>query len=189
MEGQEETTGMAHAPRCSGKEANQICRECIQEALIRLLRTKDLDQITISELVRTAGVSRTTYYRNYYNKEDVLKDLFDSLMAEVATAIAAAPDDHTAFVAFFECIQENAEVYLVLQKANYTLSELDEITRLTSANTPEDHVIDKTRLAFVAGGLFNVARIWLENGAVETPEEMAERYEEVLQDPLRERGE
>ena len=49
----------------SSKEANEICRESIQTALIRLMKTKELKDISITELTTLAGVSRTTYYRNY----------------------------------------------------------------------------------------------------------------------------
>lgn len=57
----------------SNQEANQITRESIETALLHLMEKKDLPQISISELVRKAGVSRNAFYRNYKSKEEILE--------------------------------------------------------------------------------------------------------------------
>ena len=55
------------------QENNAITRESIEISLLQLLEKKDLKKITISELVRRAGVSRAAFYRNYGSK-DVKKE-------------------------------------------------------------------------------------------------------------------
>ena len=57
----------------SNQEANQITRESIETALLHLMEKKDLPQISISELVKKAGVSRNAFYRNYKSKEEILE--------------------------------------------------------------------------------------------------------------------
>ena len=52
----------------SNKEANKVTRECLQTALIQLMSQKPFEKITITELVRRSGVSRTAFYRNYESK-------------------------------------------------------------------------------------------------------------------------
>lgn len=54
------------------RENNSLTREALETALIYLLQTKQLASITISELVKTAGVSRNAFYRNYKSKEEIL---------------------------------------------------------------------------------------------------------------------
>lgn len=51
----------------STKNSNFFSRDCMVQALIQLLKTKSLSNITITELTERAGVSRMTYYRNYLN--------------------------------------------------------------------------------------------------------------------------
>lgn len=46
------------------KETRRIARESMEIALLNLLETKPLGDITISELVTKAGVSRNAFYRN-----------------------------------------------------------------------------------------------------------------------------
>lgn len=60
--------------RHSNEEANQITRECLFEALLILMNKKPFDKITVSELVKRAGVSRTTFYRNYSSIEQIITE-------------------------------------------------------------------------------------------------------------------
>ncbi len=60
--------------RHSNEMANQITKECLFEALLILMKKKPFDKITISELVERAGVSRTTFYRNYDSIEQIITE-------------------------------------------------------------------------------------------------------------------
>ena len=53
---------------------NELSRQWMQLALIELLKTKDLDDITVSELTKKAGVARVTFYRNYVSLADIIFD-------------------------------------------------------------------------------------------------------------------
>ena len=169
----------------SSKEANEICRESIQTALIRLMKTKELKDISITELTTLAGVSRTTYYRNYYDKEDVLQDLFTGLMQEIAAQILAAKTVYDTALAVFGGIRKNADVYRILMKANYAEAMLKGITRIASSDLPEEEPLEQVRIAFITGALFNMVRVWADAGMDQTPEQMADMYMEILREPIR----
>ena len=62
--------------RKSNKESNLLTREAIETALLQLLEKKELTKISISELVKRAGVSRAAFYRNYDSKEEILESVF-----------------------------------------------------------------------------------------------------------------
>ena len=62
--------------RKSNQESNLLTREAIEIALLQLLEKKDLTKISISELVKRAGVSRAAFYRNYDSKEEILESVF-----------------------------------------------------------------------------------------------------------------
>ena len=53
----------------------------IKEALVELLRSKGLADITVSELARVAHVSRSTFYQHYGNPADV----YDALVADLGS--------------------------------------------------------------------------------------------------------
>lgn len=53
-------------------------RECAFLALVRLMQTKSLSSISVTELTKKAGISRTAFYKNYSSVEDVIVKYFDS---------------------------------------------------------------------------------------------------------------
>ena len=61
----------------SKNTSNSLTREWMQQALLRLLKTKELSKITVTELTQTAGVARVTFYRNYNDMADVLLDYLE----------------------------------------------------------------------------------------------------------------
>ena len=50
-------------------------RDCIDRALVDIMSEKNLDRISTVELVRKAGVSRTTFYRYYESVPQMSEDL------------------------------------------------------------------------------------------------------------------
>ncbi len=50
---------------------NESVKEAIEIALINLLRNKDINKISVTELTETAGVGRSSFYRNFVSLEDV----------------------------------------------------------------------------------------------------------------------
>lgn len=51
---------------------NKVVIESIELALIQLMTKKPFSQISISEIVKAAGVSRSSFYRNFESKEQIL---------------------------------------------------------------------------------------------------------------------
>ena len=73
--------------RLSNKQAKMVTKSCLQTALIQLLDKKELSDISVSELARRAGVSRTAFYSNYQTVDDVLTELIDQELKEVNNSI------------------------------------------------------------------------------------------------------
>ena len=61
------------------------CEERIQKALLRLLASKSLTDIGVSELSREANVSRATFYSHYDNVGDVFDQLVQQALSDVQT--------------------------------------------------------------------------------------------------------
>ena len=64
--------------------------ESLTNALFDLLRQHDLTEISISELCRTAGVHRTTFYGHYADIYAFAGDSFASILDDVSGAIPVA---------------------------------------------------------------------------------------------------
>ena len=55
-------------------------------ALERLLESYPIEQITSGRLAREAGISRSTFYRQYASVDDVLVQLFEHVITEMTVA-------------------------------------------------------------------------------------------------------
>ena len=63
-------------------ERNQYVKVAMTKALLELLNTKNLKDIKISEITEKAQVGRVSFYRNYKDKEDILKQYLDKIIKE-----------------------------------------------------------------------------------------------------------
>ena len=59
-------------------------RRMIQRALVELLQEKELDKITVTDIVTRADINRGTFYNHFRDKEDLLTSLEDEVMGGLA---------------------------------------------------------------------------------------------------------
>ena len=59
------------------KRKESLFVESVVEGLWELLEDKSFEKISVSELVERASIDRVTFYRNFSNKEEVLKRSFN----------------------------------------------------------------------------------------------------------------
>ena len=57
------------------KTENLRVRKAITDALFELMKNQPLSTVSVSEIIRKAGVARVSFYRNFDSKEDVLVGL------------------------------------------------------------------------------------------------------------------
>ncbi len=79
--------------KSQNRSKNTFAKECMLLALKRLLNEKSIEDITISELVEMAGISRTTFYRNYHSITDILADYYEMHPFGAMTAESYTPEN------------------------------------------------------------------------------------------------
>lgn len=162
--------------RLNNQKSNELTRECIDTAMIYLMSEKPYESISISELTKRAGVSRTAFYRNYATKDDVLKEIGKSVIESLSAQLSkvkSADDVHGALVVFFTKIKEQHAYVELMVKANVSMNllfpsshVLENVVRTTSQ---KDHY----RLIAVDSALDGLVREWIANGYDLSPEELA----------------
>ena len=116
---------------------NQLGKEKLCKALLKLLETKKLREITVKELVAVAGVNRSTYNYHFYSMEDVLEEAMSEFSKGLRNSFTLSSSyGHTSKIKGFEV--ENAIIgYLesrkrdisTLYSAGYGLVFMDRIER------------------------------------------------------------
>ena len=56
------------------EENNTYVKKQITQALLKLMETHVFEEIKITNIVKEAMVGRASFYRNFTNKEDVIKN-------------------------------------------------------------------------------------------------------------------
>jgi len=69
--------------RMNNEDRNHYVKAQITKATLKLLKTKDLADISIGEITETAQVSRVSFYRNYDSKEAIVREKVHELFTKV----------------------------------------------------------------------------------------------------------
>lgn len=151
-------------------------QEKIERAFIELLQTRSLGEISVSELIKTTGLNRSTFYANYIDIYD-LADKTRGILESEFTSLFADYDyfnDRSGALKMFQHIRENQLFYNTYFKLCYDDRHL--ITTYDPRRAEQEHMESNLRyhIEFFRNGLNAIIKLWLANGCRETPEEMAE---------------
>lgn len=164
-------------------------REWTFEALYKLLETKEYDKINISEIIIKAGISRATFYRNFRNKDDIVKlkvkMFFETFFQDTFNRYKSVDHlDETYLInSFFISIDENEKLIATVIKTN--LEYLMENGILGLINMQKDRFYklvkpnestDKYTMEIVASSAWTLVSRWIKTGKKEKVTELVEIY-------------
>lgn len=163
------------------QRTSDFLKECIADSLLRLLRTKPLEAITIREITELANVSRVTYYRNFTSKEEVIEFKLDKLMTdwiehEKTIRNTSACELAIRFFQFFYSIRDIVQTLIQAKLSLLLLNAL--IIRFGDVFT-QDYA-EYYRQIFISFGLCGVILTWMDTGMNESPEEMGKIVTETF---------
>jgi len=160
----------------SNEELNKITKSSLQTALIYLMNEKNFDEITITELVKKAGVSRMSFYRNYNSKEDVLEkikiEVINSLK-ELFINLKKCHGSYEAYYKIFEEIKKRKKEIFLLKKANFKMLFLLENILLFDDIIISHDRYDYYNLVAFIGSVLSVVTRWFALGMKESESYMA----------------
>lgn len=158
----------------SNESRNAYVIEHLTDSLLVLLAEKPLSEISISELCDMAGVGRTSFYRNFEAKEDILKAHIKHLFSGWVNEWKENPEltlSQTIYQVFSH-LENNRDFYSMLHKRDLTYLLKDIILDLCGFN-PEQDVVAAYSSAYVAFFLYGWIEVWLRRGMKETAAELA----------------
>ena len=147
-------------------EANRKVREAITNALFEMMEEQEISRITVTDLIKRAGVARVSYYRNYEAKEDVLVGLVHDVLDDFRDSADYDLSDFRSLKhikRIFTYFDRYKNYVINLNKSGYGTMLLNELNQFHEyiagdmpANSPERYGI----YAFI-GTVYNTAMIWL----------------------------
>lgn len=150
----------------------------IQKIFVELIQTKEINEVTVSDICKKANLNRSTFYSNYIDiydladkiKEDLFKDVIDLYKDE------SKEKKHSYdFLKLLRHIKDNQIFYKTYFKLNYDndsdfFEGMIDYSEFEKYYTNNDHV--KYHITFFKYGFNAIVKRWLYYGCIESPEEI-----------------
>lgn len=166
-------------------------RQLLQKAMVELTVEKGFDAITVRDITERAQVNRSTFYRHYLDKVDLLDKYMEEVYA--MTSVPEIPPDQDedlkkgvprGLLSMLLHVQDNADFYRVMLGPNgdpafadrFRYNTKKRFTFLVDAGhfpvDPDGPPVD-LRLSYVAYAGVCAIVWWLDNHHKHTPEQLA----------------
>ena len=158
----------------NNEQKNTYVKMQITTALLELLKEKPLSDITVSELTNKAEIGRVSFYRNYQNKEDILKEESDRLIKEWGRLYESNPESapETLFPSLFDFYRDHRDFYTTLYNAGMSSIMMETILS-TIRITPEMQNLEAYMKSFWAYGIYGWLLEWIKRGMPESGKELS----------------
>ena len=151
-------------------------QEKIERAFIQLIQTKEINNISVTDICQKCNLNRSTFYANYLDIYDLADKLKDRMIQEFFNIYTDERENqyHSYdFLKLFNHIKENQLFYKTYFKLNFDLTNTieyidpNEVERFIGSSKNLDYHIE-----FFKAGLNAILKKWLNEGCKESPEEI-----------------
>lgn len=152
-------------------EQTTFLKDCLADALYRLMKKKPFAKISVDEIADTAGVGRMTYYRHFSDKLELLcyklsrssEEYYKSLPKQPKTV--ADVTEH-----FIKWVYVNrADISILINQSIVNLLYYFGQRVSPNERNPEE---DKFKISFYLYGTIGVIQNWHNNDWKQSPEEV-----------------
>lgn len=160
----------------NNKRRRESCQK-IEKAFMELLQSKELSEITVSQLCKITGLNRSTFYANYmdiYDLADKLRKALEDNFEQMYSAETEQGFNSNDYLRLFRHIYENRLFYRTYLKLGYAHEY-----RIFTYDTAlaREHFggrFIEYHCEFFRAGITKIIEMWLEGGCKESPEDMEE---------------
>lgn len=151
--------------------------ERIEKVFIELLQTKELNEISVSDICKRAGLNRTTFYANctdIYGLADTIRDKLEVAVSDLYKEEVTHGFNSHDYLKLFRHIKENQIFYQTYFKLGY-----DNQYKIIAYDTDLARVHFQNKfvayhMEFFKAGITQTIKLWLKNGCKESPEDLFE---------------
>lgn len=124
--------------------------ESINVAFASLLQSKELRDITVTDICVLAGIERSTFYAHYNDVAALANDY----AAQIEKQVSEQPHKENDFSWIFDYIKEHPDLFKIYFKLGVS------------------QVSSDYKTIFFRNGAYSVAKMWYEDGCIEPSEQM-----------------
>ena len=163
------------------KEAT-ISERKIVNAFIELLEESSLEQISITDIIKKANLSRPTFYYYYSNKEDLVETTFSKILDKISSILQEDMTYQEGVVTeMLRYLKENQKLCLTLMTHIPNINEMirefiietilnSDIENVTELMEQSYHIPAKYSLEVYVSTIVTILTLWLKEGCIESYE-------------------
>jgi AcrR family transcriptional regulator len=174
-------------------------KKVLKESLAILLLGKNLNDITVQELVNLADINRGTFYLHYRDIHDMLSQIEAEMLDELVNISKRFPpaglkDSHQPYIsAMFQYIADNQTFCKMLLSPHGDIAFVEKLKKLVEEkrlyslmeNCPENELQRYQFFAsYTISGCIGLLQTWMESGMNVPPEELAQVTESMIQNGI-----
>ena len=162
-------------------KTTDFLKECMADALLQLMLKKDFARITVNEIADAAGVNRSTWFRNFANKNEAIT--FKLVRMWYRWADEHGIKEHHRYTI------ENAGVFFAF---NYSIKDILDVIHRAELQSciyeafyevmmPQygTNAFECYESRFFSYALFGLLDEWIKRGFYESVEQMAENVKKI----------
>lgn len=151
--------------------------EKIEKTFIEFLQTQEIEEITVSQICKSAQINRSTFYANFvdiYDLTDKIREKLEADFAHLYDGKMPMNSEQSGALKMFRHIYENQLFYKTYFKLGYDRKHTVLTYDREQASKHFDSKHIDYHIEFFRSGLNAIIKMWLANGCKETPEELEE---------------
>lgn len=151
----------------------------LRSALVKLLKEKRIEQISTTELCKTADINRSTFYDHYSNPQECFDEYAFELIADVKQILTSvnAVTLEKFLSEYLTIMKENQEIFRSVHHSsihNPIIMELVRDNNLCKEYMRNLSGNQEMLLSYYLHGFFGIVSEWLERGCKEEIDEIIE---------------
>ena len=172
-------------------------KSLIKKALAKLMHEKDINKITVSDIIREADISRGTFYAHFPDIHSVLKQIETEEIKNLVNLVNRASSEDTdindtnSFLSVvFKYLYNDFDYYRMLMQSSFLNNFIcrlidiyyeDTLATLLERDPTKNVAEANLYMTFTTNGAKEVIVSWLQGGIICTPEELASRLAKLLE--------
>ena len=150
--------------------------EKIEKTFLQLIQKKNIDEITVSTICEISGLNRSTFYANYVDIYDLAEKVKQQMEIEFAKFQLSnnSKQNPDGYLNMFRYINDNQIFFKTYFKLESISMSLPTQYNIELAEKYYDNKFIDYHIEFFRAGLNAIIKKWLNNGCLESPEEINE---------------
>lgn len=147
-------------------------QEKIENTFLKLIKKKNISEISVSNICEICGLNRSTFYANYIDIYDLVEKVKIKMRNEFAEFQISNNSKHdpNGYLNLFKYIKDNQDFFKIYFKLeDITASNITEYNFDMAKKYYDNKYIDY-HIEFFKAGLNAIIKKWIENGCKESPD-------------------